>query len=512
MHVYFFLNLCFAAGQVFAANVSGVKVVVIGAGSAGLSATQDLIKAGFDVTLLEALNRYGGRLWSVPSETGSGWIEMGGQWVHGDNHPLYTFTQSKNLLKKAYEAPKNANGEDGSEEEEDDNSKPWLINADGSKVTNFLTHLRMYGAVNSVTSDESEYDQLRQQRDLSLGQHFLNSYQKLRKRIKAENRQAADEMYDVFIRTQKEDYGAASFFDVSVQSATNITLDGPDSTDLSVPYTDVLKMWAPDAVARVQYNSMVRQVRFNPSASKPMMVVLANGTQIMADHVVMTAPIGHLKAHLHEMFSPALSQRKQLAIQSVGFGTLGKVHLVYDNEWWTDVMPSYWTYLYNTGNDINVDRNKSYPGQPWTRTVDTFMVAPTTTKTIVVLMGGQQAVDMERMSDAEVSKSVTDLFRQTTGKNLPAPKKVLRARWSQNDLFRGTYSHISLDMVKKGLTTSDLASSEYPYQKTGNGRTVQLPGLLFAGEATHPKYWQMVHGALLSGQREAKTLKDLYRM
>ena len=36
------------------------------------------------------------------------------------------------------------------------------------------------------------------------------------------------------------------------------------------------------------------------------------------------------------------------------------------------------------------------------------------------------------------------------------------------------------------------------------------PVLLFAGEATHPTFYSSSHGALLSGQREAQRIVDLY--
>ena len=35
--------------------------------------------------------------------------------------------------------------------------------------------------------------------------------------------------------------------------------------------------------------------------------------------------------------------------------------------------------------------------------------------------------------------------------------------------------------------------------------------VLFAGEATHRKYYSTTHGALLSGQREANRLVEMYR-
>ncbi len=36
------------------------------------------------------------------------------------------------------------------------------------------------------------------------------------------------------------------------------------------------------------------------------------------------------------------------------------------------------------------------------------------------------------------------------------------------------------------------------------------PKILFAGEATHLRYYSTVHGAYLSGKREAKRLLNLY--
>src|ERR1700676_1021018 len=42
----------------------GTRVVVLGAGVAGLSAAYELGKAGYDVTVLEARDRVGGRDWT----------------------------------------------------------------------------------------------------------------------------------------------------------------------------------------------------------------------------------------------------------------------------------------------------------------------------------------------------------------------------------------------------------------------------------------------------------------
>jgi len=56
-----------------------VEVIVIGAGIAGLAAARDLSIDGYDVLVLEARNRIGGRIWTsrdlgVPADLGASWI------------------------------------------------------------------------------------------------------------------------------------------------------------------------------------------------------------------------------------------------------------------------------------------------------------------------------------------------------------------------------------------------------------------------------------------------------
>jgi monoamine oxidase len=71
-----------AATQVAERARPGERIVVIGAGIAGLAAARQLADGGFDVTVIEARDRIGGRLHTVRPD---GWglpLDLGASWVH----------------------------------------------------------------------------------------------------------------------------------------------------------------------------------------------------------------------------------------------------------------------------------------------------------------------------------------------------------------------------------------------------------------------------------------------
>ncbi|WP_292303959.1 FAD-dependent oxidoreductase, partial [Mesorhizobium sp.] len=66
-----------------------VDVVIIGAGSAGLSAAKTLRAAGLSFTLLEAMSRIGGRAWTSDRHFGVP-FDIGCAWLHAaDRNPYF---------------------------------------------------------------------------------------------------------------------------------------------------------------------------------------------------------------------------------------------------------------------------------------------------------------------------------------------------------------------------------------------------------------------------------------
>lgn len=68
----------FIAGIQAACNY---EVIVIGAGISGMAAAKELLTQGCNITVLEARNRTGGRMFT--DTMGSNKVDMGPSWIHG---------------------------------------------------------------------------------------------------------------------------------------------------------------------------------------------------------------------------------------------------------------------------------------------------------------------------------------------------------------------------------------------------------------------------------------------
>ena len=62
--------------------MSKPNLIIVGAGAAGLLAARELASS-YSITVLEANNRTGGRINSIPSQFSSKPVEGGAEFIHG---------------------------------------------------------------------------------------------------------------------------------------------------------------------------------------------------------------------------------------------------------------------------------------------------------------------------------------------------------------------------------------------------------------------------------------------
>jgi len=77
-------------------------------------------------------------------------------------------------------------------------------------------------------------------------------------------------------------------------------------------------------------------------------------------------------------------------------------------------------------------------------------------------------------------------------KDIPKPKRTIQTNWFSDPFSYGSYTYSARNMNE--LTTE--------YSKP-------LGRLFFAGEGTHKEFYSYVHGAYLSGLREAERINQL---
>ena len=57
---------------------------------------------------------------------------------------------------------------------------------------------------------------------------------------------------------------------------------------------------------------------------------------LIARQVIVTIPLGVLKANHKKLFTPNLDSEKVKTIENVGFGNVAKLFLEWDQPWWSE--------------------------------------------------------------------------------------------------------------------------------------------------------------------------------
>jgi monoamine oxidase len=218
----------------------------------------------------------------------------------------------------------------------------------------------------------------------------------------------------------------------------------------------------------IRLNSRVSEINYNETKS----LVKVNGNSIEADYVIVSVPLGVLKNN-SIAFKPSLPAIKLSAIQNIQMGNVNKFLFIWDTPFW-DTNIQYIGYTPETKGKFNYLMNmlKFLP----------------TTNGLLTFAFGDYATVTETMTDAEINSEVMAQLKSIYGNSIPNPTTMLRTKWGQNINTFGAYS-----FATNGTTSADFDTMATEINNK----------LFFAGEHTERDYRGTVHGAYLSGIREA---------
>ena len=261
----------------------------------------------------------------------------------------------------------------------------------------------------------------------------------------------------------------------------------------------------------------------------------ANGNSLnyetyQADAILCTLPLGVLKqstekaqqdpdlstgAKQHPIsnvveFNPPLPDWKLQTIERLGFGNLNKVILCFDKVFWD--------------NDANLF---GHIGSTTSSRGELFLFFNIyKSPVLMALIAGEAANVMENVTDdVIVGRCLTVLKGIYGSSNVSTPKETLVTRWRADPWSKGSFSYVGTqssgddyDIMAMPLNYAAFTSgsngldSSSSNLNNGNGSTNRklIPRIFFAGEHTIRNYPASVHGALLSGLREAARIHDQF--
>ena len=277
-----FLSTCRKENLFEDINYDG-KVIIIGAGAAGLYAAYILKSKGIDFQILEASSKYGGRLGKLTGFANFP-IDTGAQWLHGKNSILGDLITKSNTTITL----------------DDSETKYWFNN----QLVNSLPQ----------NTDIFEGDNLPDisYKDYALQKGLGNEYKYIVENIAGDQGAAASRL-SVFGNNQDEENW----------------ISGDDDFKFQETFFDLFdKQIASEVKDKILLNTIVSKIDYSQSE---IIITASNNRLFNADKVIITVPIPILKSGDIE-FIPALQNEKTNAFSKIGMDAGMKVFLKFSNK------------------------------------------------------------------------------------------------------------------------------------------------------------------------------------
>jgi monoamine oxidase len=426
------------------------RVIVVGAGIAGLTVANALAHCGVECVVVEARDRIGGRLHTV--DLAGSAVDLGGSWIHTPiGNPMRTFADQIGVTCHSANPLSGLAGFDvGEGRRLSADEVGAIVGIQYDAFPEAVGWLRDELGPAASAADGIEAFVARADLRPGLARRVR---QALHAMVEAESADLAQRQSLRWMWNEIE-YGGHFFGDAPAGGYGRL---------VEAMATGVHVRAGTEAVevARSMNRVWVRS---------------SDGTSEEGTHVVVTVPLGVLKRGA-PVFSPALPADRLAAIERLGFGCYEKVALRFDEPFWR---AAGFSHLMNFPRD---------PGDPavWTMGQDAFGGGPVLSCQIFHSAAGQVLA----MTPEAAARRVLAMLAEVIGGPAPAPTAVAVTSWASDPFSGGAYSHIP-----PGASPADADLLGEPV----GGR------LLFAGEHTQSARLAYADGAMTSGIREAKRL------
>ena len=461
------------------------KVLIIGAGAAGLAAADRLDKAEVkDFLVIEAEDRVGGRVCSGTVREGGSMVEYGAQWIHGEKgNVVHDIASQFGMLS-----------EKGSGVINDVDA--MFLYEDGRQLSKDMAEemMMIFSSIEeSLEKDSKDYT--------NQGQYYHAALQaQLQERGLHSNKEmcaVAGSYLQWYGRLQASIDGAPTWYQTAVdQNLQYRECEGDQTVTLANGNTfqGLLQKIGENVMDRVHLGEKVKKLLH--SQNLDCVKVETNKSVYEADYVIVTLSLGVLKDQV-DLFDPPLPEERMSLINNMGFGTIAKIFVEFPvkiNEVLPEIKPAGFNFLNSSDLMDTVLQNTA--NTPWVEELFGLYPDQADPHLLVAWLTGPAAHQVESLTPPQVLEKISAVIAARLAPSLPSlppPVSTTVTGWGGNPLTRGSYSYIT--------PTTPPGTPENLSQPLGR--------ICWAGEATHPSYFSTVHGAVETGWREADRIRHL---